>query len=122
MGASVNRQFEICNPKSQTLGNAQFGAARSRIISYLSLRRLDRLAADTVQRRPMLARADGLLWGAETIARFGANKVLDDPVFERVKRDDGEPSARLEQRNALRQRCRKHVQFFIDADTQGLES
>ena len=56
-------------------------------------------------------------------AGFGAfdQEILDDAVFQRMKRHHREPAARLQHALRRGQRQMQFVEFFVDEDPQGLE-
>lgn len=53
--------------------------------------------------------------------RFGAHKLFDDPILQRVKSNDRHPSPRCKQFDDLRQRRFQARQFIVDGNPQRLK-
>ena len=70
----------------------------------------------------MPARADRLLRRADAVLAFPPKIFLDEPVFQRMKRDDCQPSARLESLHCHGKDFFNRLQFVVDNNAQSLES
>ena len=68
---------------------------------------------------PRVAGAWRLACGA--IGAAAAHEIFDAAVFERMERDDGKPSARLEQPLGRREAAIEFVELIVHGDAQRLE-
>src|SRR5262249_10571299 len=65
--------------------------------------------------------ADWQVGRTDTAARCVAEAVLDDAVFQRVERDDGQPAARLDELERVVQAGLELAELVVDGDPQRLE-
>ena len=105
---------------SQPFCHAHDGAARARILPHFALGRTYRLSDQT-----QFTSGHFALSQRQTLWHLGIcqprHETLDDTVFQRVKTDHDQASARLEACHALRQ---AHLQLFkllIDENPYSLE-
>src|SRR5581483_11660975 len=92
-----------------------------RIARDLGRRRANR----TPRRRPQHglgpARAERELRRARAAVLLSAQEALDDPVLERVERDDGEAALRTEDLDRRRQRALERSELVVHLDAERLE-
>src|SRR4051794_23021192 len=79
--------------RRQSFRHAENRASRARIIHYLIGAGFYRFA-DRLDGGFMIACANRLLGWTNAGGRFTFDELFDDPVFERVKANDREPSSR----------------------------
>ena len=102
------------------LGGAQLCRARARIGGNL-------LVAGVTGRLVRMTKARRGLRDFRQMPRSAAGlgafdqEILDDAVFQRMKRHHHQPAARLQHALRRRQRQMQFVEFFVDEDPQGLE-
>src|SRR6266496_513547 len=94
---------------------------RTRIRRGLPSTRTDRLARKRAQLGLLPADADREVGRAIAPALEVAHESLDEPVFERMEADDGEPSARSQHREGGRQCSLERPELVVDGDAQRLE-
>ncbi len=93
-------------PTLHSFGGAHLRAARPQISIYLFFARRHRLLGQ----QPVPA-----------LLRSLAKRILDDPVFERVKADHYQPSAWLQHPGRSLQQCFQIVQFTVYEDSESLK-
>ncbi|OIQ71344.1 hypothetical protein GALL_470410 [mine drainage metagenome] len=102
------------------LGRAQFGGARARVGGNLVVIRRHRpLGQDDKTWRELR----DLRLMPRSAARPGAlaQEILDDAVFQRMKRHHHEPAARLQNTLRRRERQMQFVEFLVDENPQALK-
>src|SRR5579859_4738338 len=118
---------------------SQFGAASARVSLYFAFGRCHGPGCQNAQPRFMAAHTYRYAWRADAIARLPPHKHLDQPVFQRMKRDNDHSSAtfrplvlypprsmrmragRAENIQHLRQRGFQLFKLAIDGDAQRLK-
>src|SRR4029077_20826668 len=101
--------------------NPQARRRGARVRRDLRLAGTDRPPLQRAQLGLVAANADGDVVPARRAAFPLAPEVLDDPVFERVERDDGEAAPRPEHLERGRERALERVELAVDGDAERLE-
>src|SRR5436190_12572659 len=94
---------------------------RARVRRPLARAGTDRLPRERPQLRLLAALANRKVGWALAAALEVAHEALDEPVFEGVEADHGEPSARTEHRECRRKGGLERAELVVDRDAQRLE-
>src|SRR5262245_38771333 len=97
---------------------AQLRAARARVISDFSSARLKATAREYLHALYRSASALRLVWRAHATTRLKPHSLFDDPIFERVKRNDHQPSIRFERVYSVGDKSIQPFEFAIDRDAK----
>ena len=108
-------------PRGDPLRHAQPRRARAPVLEDLLGRRADRLLRDEGEDPAARADADRERRRAAAAGRALAEGVLDDPVLERVVREDGEARAEREARDRVVEEPLELDELAVRRDAQRLE-
>src|ERR1700716_514807 len=108
-------------PSRQALGGAKSCAAGARVAVYLRRGRTKRPPGKNTQARAVPADAGGEVGGADAGAQSAREELLDDPILERVKRDDGDPAAGTHDAHRRGERTLEVRELVVDRDADTLE-
>src|SRR4029079_11264172 len=120
-GAPAPRAPPATRSRSDLLGDTKDCAAGARGACDLRRVRTKRTPGNDTQARAMPADAGGEVGRTNAVARFPEQVLLDDPVLERLERDDREAATRPQQRHGRDETLLKVRELVIDRDAQRLE-
>src|SRR5262245_36119285 len=100
---------------------AQLRAARARVIGDFAGARLNSFASENLHAPCRPAPTHRLLRGTLATARLKPQSLFDDPIFERVKRDDHQPPALFERVNRVGDESIQSFKLPVDRYAQRLE-
>ena len=99
----------------------ELGAPGPRVALHFLGRRSDRPSGEHTDYRLDPAHAYGQFGRTGAGLRETRERLLDDPVLERVVRDDDDPPARGQPPHRRVERLLEHLEFAVDLDAQRLE-
>ena len=103
------------------LNHSQFGAAGTGVLLNFFFSCFNRLAGQQLYRGFVSANALRYAGRAYTVHAFAFEILFNDAVFEGMKGNHGQPSARLQYREGVLESALEHFQFLIHFNTQGLK-
>src|SRR6266571_5549721 len=74
-----------------------------------------------MQARAVPADAGGEVGRTDAVARFTSEELFDDPILERVERDDYDPPAGAEDAHGCRESALEVRELVVDRDAESLE-
>ena len=101
---------------------ANFALREARVISDFSSAWLNGFAREYLHTPYRSASALRLVGGAQATARLKPQSLFDNPVFERVKRNDHQPPALFERVNRVGDELIQPLQFAVYRYAKRLES